>query len=115
MHPMFGPDRLEHISLGASLTLEEVTSMLNLLREFNDVFAWSHFDMPSVLLKLAKHRLSVQSGCRLVRQRLRWFHPARKEVIKHEVDKLLEVGFVKEIQYLEWLSNVVVVPKKNSK
>ena len=30
-------------------------------------------------------------------------------------DKLLAVGFIKEIQYPEWLSNVVVVPKKNDK
>ena len=39
----------------------------------------------------------------------------RQEVIKHEVDKLLEVGFIKEIKYLEWLSNVVVVPKKKKR
>ena len=43
------------------------------------------------------------------------FHPARHEVIKQEVDILLEVGFIKEIQYPEWLSNVVVVRKKNGK
>ena len=36
-------------------------------------------------------------------------------MIKQEVDKLLEVSFIKEIQYPEWLSNVVVVPKKNRK
>ena len=114
MHPMFGPDRPEHISLRASLTLEEVTSMLNLLREFTDVFSWSHFDMPSVLPELAKHRLSVQSGCRLVQQRLRWFHLARKKVIKHKVEKLLDVGFIKEIQYPEWLSNMVVIPKRTT-
>ena len=36
-------------------------------------------------------------------------------MIKQEVDKLLEVGFIKEIQYPEWLSNVVVVPKRNGK
>ena len=43
------------------------------------------------------------------------FHPARKEVIKQKVDRLLEVEFIKKIQYLEWLSNMVVVPKKNGK
>ena len=36
-------------------------------------------------------------------------------MIKQELDRLLEVGFIKEIHYLEWLSNVVVVPKKNGK
>ena len=71
--------------------------------------------MPGVLPKLVEHQLSVQRRCRLVWQWLRRFHPARKEVIKQEVDKLLEVRLVKEIQYPEWLFNVVVVPKKNSK
>ena len=36
-------------------------------------------------------------------------------MIKQEVDKLLAIGFIKEIRYSEWLSNVVVVPKKNDK
>ena len=71
--------------------------------------------MPGVLLELAKHRLSVQDNYRPVRQRLRRFHPVQQEVIKQEVNKLLEVGFIKDIQYPEWLFNVVVVPKKNSK
>ena len=38
-----------------------------------------------------------------------------REVIKQEVDKLLTNGFIIEIQYLEWLANVIVVPKKNGK
>ena len=31
------------------------------------------------------------------------------------MDKILEADFIKEIQYPEWLSNEVVVPKKNGK
>ena len=31
------------------------------------------------------------------------------------MDNLLEAGFIKEIKYLEWLTNVVVVPKKGEK
>ena len=89
--------------------------MLSLLREFADIFTWSHEDMSGVFLKLVKHCLSLQKGCKLVRQRLRQFHLARQEVIKKEVDKLLAVGFIKEILYPKWLSNMVVVPKKNEK
>ena len=36
-------------------------------------------------------------------------------MIKQKMDKLVEADFIKEIQYPEWISNVVVVPKKNSK
>ena len=59
MHPLFGPNRLEHMILGVSLAPKEVTSILHLLSEFADVFSWSHLDMSSVLPELAEHRFSV--------------------------------------------------------
>ena len=62
LHPLFDPDRPEQVSLGAFLLLEEVTSMLCLLWDFEDIFSWSHADMPRVLPELAKHQLCLQSG-----------------------------------------------------
>lgn len=31
------------------------------------------------------------------------------------MEKLLEAGFIRKVEYLEWLENVVVVPKKGGK
>ena len=31
------------------------------------------------------------------------------------MDNLLRVGFIREVKYLEWVANVVVVPKKGGK
>ena len=87
------------MSLGASLSMEEVPSTLSLLCEFADVFTLSHVEMSTVLPELAEHWLSLQDNCRSIRQRLRLFHPAQQEVIKQEVDKLLEADFIKEIQF----------------
>ena len=39
----------------------------------------------------------------------------RQKVIEAEVEKLLEAKFIEEIEYLEWLANVVVVKKSNNK
>ena len=97
MHPLFGRERPEQVSLGASLALEEVAPMLSLVREFANDFAWSHADMPGVLPKLVEHHLSLRNDCRLVRQRLRQFHPTQQEVIKWEVGRLLEAKFITEI------------------
>ncbi|RVW28616.1 hypothetical protein CK203_100866 [Vitis vinifera] len=36
-------------------------------------------------------------------------------IIQAEVDKLLESGFIREVEYPDWLANVVVVPKKSGK
>ena len=35
--------------------------------------------------------------------------------IKEEIDKLLDAEFIYEIEHTEWVSPIVVVPKKNGK
>ena len=38
-----------------------------------------------------------------------------QKIIRDEVDKLLEAGFIREVEYPNWMANVVVVPKKEEK
>jgi hypothetical protein len=37
----------------------------------------------------------------------------KKVVIKREISRLLDVGFIKEVYHLDCLANPVLVPKKN--
>ena len=64
---------------------------------------------------IASHRLNIFLSSRPVRQKVRRFHSDRQKIIQDEVDKLLEAGFIREVEYSEWLENVVVVPKKKGK
>ena len=43
------------------------------------------------------------------------FAQERDKVIAEEVQKLLEVNFIREVYYLDWLANVVMVKKANGK
>ena len=43
------------------------------------------------------------------------FNEKRRLVIGQETQKLLSVGHIREIQYPEWLANVVLVKKANGK
>nr|CAN74728.1 hypothetical protein VITISV_001869 [Vitis vinifera] len=43
------------------------------------------------------------------------FHLDRQKIIQNEVDKLLAARFIREVEYPDWLANVVVVPKKEGK
>ena len=43
------------------------------------------------------------------------FNQERYAAIHNEVDKLLKVGFIREVNYPEWVSNVVMVKKANGK
>ena len=39
----------------------------------------------------------------------------RQKIIQAEIDKLLAAGFIREVEYPEYLANVVVVSKKGGK
>ena len=69
--------------------------------------------MPGVLRELAEHKLDLNPGSKLVKQRLRRFSPDKKATIKKEITKLLAAGFIREILHPDWLANLVLVQKKN--
>ena len=64
---------------------------------------------------LASHKLNIILAAKLVRQKVRRFHPDHHQIIQIEVDNLLRASFIIEVKYPEWLAYVVVVPKKGSK
>ena len=51
----------------------------------------------------------------LKRQPLRHSSKEHAEAVKEEVNKLKQVGVIKEAFYPEWLTNTVVVKKKSGK
>ena len=61
------------------------------------------------------HRLNVSSSFKPVKQKRRSFTPKRQKAINEEVDKLLQAGAIREVEYPDWLANVVLVKKANSK
>ena len=66
---------------------------------------------PHTCLTQTKRSPIRQAGQKKVRR----FHPNRHLVIQAEVDNLLQNRFIRAVKYLEWLANVVVVPKKGNK
>jgi len=80
-----------------------------------DVFAWEHSEMPGIDPSVIEHQLNVDRNCRPVKQRRRPFAPEHNRAIANEVRKLLEAGFIREVDYPEWLANVVLVKKTDGK
>jgi hypothetical protein len=87
--------------------------LTNFLRDNKDIFAWKPADTLAVPGELAEHRIDVNEGSKPVKQQLRRFSPDKKEAIKKEITKLMAAGFIREILYLDWLANPVLVQKKN--
>jgi hypothetical protein len=93
----------------------EKESLVKFLQGHIDVFAWEHDEMPGIYPSIIEHRLNVNPNCRPVKQRRRTFTLERNQAIADEVKKLLEAGFIREVDYPEWLANVVLVKKASGK
>ena len=101
------------VSISTSLSAVERTCFINLLREYQYVFAWKYDKMPGIDPGLVAHSLNVEPGTKPVVQPTRTFHIEVEAQITQEVKKLLAAGFIKPIQHPRWLSNIVPVKKKN--
>jgi len=71
--------------------------------------------MPDIDLDFLGHCLTMDPQVRPVCQRRRKFNEERRRVVREETEKLLKVGHIREIQYPEWLANVVLVKKASGK
>ena len=108
-----GEDRVTKV--GSLLHPHQKTELENFLIENSDVFAWSAAEMPGISPSVIFHSLNINPNARPIRQKRRRFAPERVLAIQEETDKLLKAGFIREAQYPDWLSNVVMVKKANGK
>ena len=89
--------------------------LIAFLNRHHDCFAWFHANMIGIDPSVITHKLQVDPECIPIQQKRRKFTPERNQIINDEVQKLIDIGSVREVQYPEWLANVVVVKKKNGK
>ena len=86
--------------------------LMALLKDYQDIFAWSYQDMPSLSSGIVQHRLPLNPECSSVKQKLRRMRPETSLKIKEEVKKQFDAGFLAVARYPEWVANIVLVPKK---
>ncbi|KAL0400436.1 UNVERIFIED_CONTAM: Pro-Pol polyprotein [Sesamum latifolium] len=66
-------------------------------------------------LGVITHHLNLDPTIMPIKQKKRHLGPEKDKIIQGEVNKLLTVGHIREIQFSEWLSNMVLVPKPGGK
>ena len=113
--PLDENDPKKSTRIGADLEEKIKKDLIRFLKENIDVFAWSHEDMPGIDPSVITHRLNIYPSSKPVRQKKRVFALERDNAIKEEVQKLTLAKFIREVYYPDWLANVVMVNKTNSK
>ncbi|KAL0451532.1 UNVERIFIED_CONTAM: hypothetical protein Slati_1131300 [Sesamum latifolium] len=75
----------------------------------------SYQDLEGIDPGVITHHLNLDLTIRLIKQKKRHFGLEKDKIIQEEVNKLLTARHIREIQFLKWLSNVVLVPKLGEK
>ncbi|XP_072058090.1 uncharacterized protein [Arachis hypogaea] len=89
--------------------------LMEMIRANGDLFAWTQVGMPGIDPQLMSHRLAVKKEAKPVAQRRRKMSQERAKEVARQTTSLLEAGFIRELDYSTWLSNVVLVRKHNGK
>jgi hypothetical protein len=69
--------------------------------------------MPGIPREVIEHKLDIDPAFKPIKQTERKYTPERREAIRLEVNKLLEVGFIRSVDYPSWLANPVLVKKSD--
>ena len=116
LEPIQLDDDPEHLAyIGSQLAEDLKDPLTQFLRQNKDVVAWKQADMGGIDPTVITHRLNVSPSFKPVKQKRRSFAPDRQKAINEEVGKLLQAGAIREVEYPEWLANVVLVKKANGK
>ena len=116
LEPVLLDDDPEHLTyIGSKLAKDLKNLLIHFLRQNKDVFAWKQADMGGIDPTVITHRLNVSPSFKPIKQKRRSFTPERQKAINEEVSKLLQAGAIREVEYPEWLANVVLVKKANGK
>ena len=86
------------MKIGTTLSPTIRERLIDLLREYNDVFA-SYQDMPGLDTDIVVHHLPLRKECTLIKQKLRRVKPEMLLKIKEELKKQLDAGFLEISKY----------------
>ncbi|XP_027152062.1 uncharacterized protein LOC113752125 [Coffea eugenioides] len=101
------------IYISSYMIPEEEKEYVDLLLEFRDVFAWNYSEMSGLDPRIAVHNLSIKRETKPVKQTQRRFRPELISLIENEINRLIEIGFIRKVKYLTRISSIVPVRKKN--
>ena len=98
--------------ISAALTENEEHKLLKILRKYKEAIAWSIEDLKCISPSICMHKILPEDNAKTSIEHQRRLNPAMKDVVRKEVLKWLNAGFIYAISDSSWESPVHVVPKK---
>ncbi|GJV34921.1 reverse transcriptase domain-containing protein [Tanacetum coccineum] len=106
-----GDDKLP-IIISKDLSIEEKAALIKVLKSRKRAIAWKLSDIKGINLEFCTHKILMEDDYKPEVQHQRRVNPKIHDVIKKEVEKLLDAGLIYPISDSPWVSPVHCVPKK---
>ncbi|GJV76204.1 reverse transcriptase domain-containing protein [Tanacetum coccineum] len=106
-----GDDKLP-IIIAKDLSVEEKAALIKVLKSRKRAIAWKLSDIKGINSEFCTHKILMEDDYKPAVQHQIRVNPKIHDVIKKEVEKLLDAGLIYPISDSPWVSPVHCVPKK---
>ncbi|GJZ38160.1 hypothetical protein Tco_0584351 [Tanacetum coccineum] len=100
------------VIIAKDLSVDEKTALIKVLKSRKQAIAWKLSDIKGINLEFCSHKILMEEDYEPTVQHQRRVNPKIHDVIKKEVEKLLDAGLIYPILDSPWVSPVHCVPKK---
>ena len=100
------------VIISARLSEAEEQKLLEILKNYRESIAWSIDELKGISPSICMHKILLEENAKPSVEHQRRLNQVMKEVVRKEVLKWLNAGFIYAISDSPWVSPVHVVPKK---
>ena len=100
------------VIISARLSDAEEQKLLKILKNYQESIAWSIDELKGICPSICMHKILLEENAKPYVEHQRRLNPVMKEVVRKEVLKWLNAGFIYAISDNPWVSPVHVVLKK---
>nr|GEY81248.1 reverse transcriptase domain-containing protein [Tanacetum cinerariifolium] len=100
------------VIISKDLSVNEKSALINFIKSRKKAIAWKLTDIRGIDPEFCSHKILLEGDFSPKVQSQRRFNPKIHDVIKKEVEKLLDAGLIYPISDSPWVSPVHCVPKK---
>ena len=110
-YAFLGAEKAQPVIIATDLIVENEQKLIRILKKYKEAISWSVEDLKGISPSIYMHKILMEENAKASIKHQRRLNPVMKEVVRNEVLKWLNAGFIYAILDNPWVSPVHVVPK----
>nr|GFB71508.1 reverse transcriptase domain-containing protein [Tanacetum cinerariifolium] len=111
-YALLGENEKWPVIIVKDLNVNEKTALINVLKSRKKAISWKLTDIKGIDLEFCLHKILLEEDFSPKVQSQRRVNPKIYDVIKKEVEKLIDAGLIYPISDIPWVSPIYCIPKK---